>query len=105
MEKDNAVDDLDMDMKTLPLEVQVDLETLSQQESNQTPLERVQTFNLMKSIILRSSTKRISKKNGPEFVINIMIFEGLIKEIRQRMAIERSRAMNLQKDPVKIVSD
>ena len=95
MEKDNAADDLDMDMKTLPLEVQVDLETLSQQESLQTPLERVQTFNLMKSIILRSSTKRISKKHGPEFFINIMLFEGLIKEIRQRMAIERSRAMNL----------
>ena len=104
MDKDNVLDDLDMDMKTLPIDVQNDLETLSQREAQQTPLERIQTFNLIKSIILRSSTKRLSKK-GSEFFINIQLFEGLIKEIRQRMAIERSRSTNKGKDAQKVVLD
>jgi hypothetical protein len=50
-------------------------------------LSRINTFNLIKKIIMRSSTMRPNK----ERVINIVLFVGLMNEVRQRMAVERSR--------------
>lgn len=47
---------------------------------------------------MRASVK-VEQSNGEdEFYINIHLFQGLVKEVRQRMAIERARAINLSVD-------
>jgi hypothetical protein len=52
-----------------------------------------------------SSSLKKKSKTDTGFYINVELFQGLIKEIHQRMFIERSRSMNKGRDSGRVVTD
>lgn len=85
-----ATDDAPAAVRPKSLQKQDDLPGSLDEDEKLSCLERIKIFNMVKKIILRSSTE----DDSGDKIINIKLFEGLVREIRLRLRVECNRAKN-----------